>query len=488
MDAARGQADQGPLDLRVDTYPERWRLLNRLAEAYIVRALRALGLFTSAGERHTPEQLIDRFAVQPTYRHLLGRWLGGLSDSGLLRRDGDEGFVAETPLAEPQLDELLLATGAKLADSAPLLEYLRRCGEHLAAVLRGSESALATLFPDGSYETVDYLYSQWAVARYFNAIVRAAAVAAAQARPTRQLRVLEVGAGTGGTTAALLPALAADHTSYTFTDVSEFFLARAAERFASYPFVRYAICNIEQPPEAQGFAVNGYDLVIASNVLHATRDLDATLRHVRALIAPGGALVLYETTSHPLWFDISTGLIEGWQRFEDSWRGDHPLLPPERWAAALEAAGFAEVLALPGNEQPTAILGQHVILARAPGESAAAAPGSLTSELGAAWPVAPQAAEAVSTLDVLTAALAEALPDERHELLVEFVRGAIAKVLRLSDSARLRRDQPLLDLGFDSLMAVELRNVLRQGLHDGAQAARHFGIRLSQHRRDSRLP
>jgi acyl carrier protein len=47
---------------------------------------------------------------------------------------------------------------------------------------------------------------------------------------------------------------------------------------------------------------------------------------------------------------------------------------------------------------------------------------------------------------------------------VAFVRQSIAHVLRLRDWQSLKRNQPLLDLGFDSLMAVELRNVLRQGL------------------------
>jgi acyl carrier protein len=44
------------------------------------------------------------------------------------------------------------------------------------------------------------------------------------------------------------------------------------------------------------------------------------------------------------------------------------------------------------------------------------------------------------------------------------VRHAIAFVLRIADAAKLPRDQPLLDLGFDSLMAVELRNVLKRSL------------------------
>ena len=120
-------------------------------------------------------------------------------------------------------------------------------------VVSGEEPALTTLFPDGSYETVDFLYHHWAVARYFNGIVRAAVVAAANARPEQTLRVLEVGAGTGGTAAAVLPALPAERTSYTFTDVSDFFLTRAAERFAAHPFVRYALLDLERDAGRAGF-------------------------------------------------------------------------------------------------------------------------------------------------------------------------------------------------------------------------------------------
>ena len=48
----------------------------------------------------------------------------------------------------------------------------------------------------------------------------------------RKLRILEVGAGTGGTTAHVLPLLPADRTEYLFTDVSPLFTARAADTSA----------------------------------------------------------------------------------------------------------------------------------------------------------------------------------------------------------------------------------------------------------------
>ena len=110
------------------------------------------------------------------------------------------------------------------------------------------------------------------------------------------LRVLEIGAGTGGTTATVLSSLDARTTEYTFTDVSDFFLQRAAERFAQHSFVRYTQFDVEQSIEAQGFEAGSFDVVIAANVLHATRHLDVTLSHVRSLLTPGGVLIAVEDT------------------------------------------------------------------------------------------------------------------------------------------------------------------------------------------------
>ncbi len=405
--------------------------------------------------------------IAPTYRHLLGRWLDELAAEGLLRRTDDGGYCADAALPDalPDAQRDPLVAQAQAATPAPLLAYVRRCGERLGDVLTGRESALNTLFPDGSYATVDFLYSEWAAARYVNAIARATAEAVAASRPSQPLRVLEIGAGTGGTAAALLPALPSSRTRYFFTDVSDFFLARAAERFAAWPFVEYATLNIEAPPADQGFTLHSCHLVVAANVLHATRDLDATLRHAASLLAPGGVLLLYEATRHPRWLSVTTGLIEGWQRFEDAWRSDQPLLDAATWEAALRANGFVDVAALPGPDHPAAVLGQQLILARAPGDVGEAQAATIDDVRTGAQPVHSQHEHApLPEAETLRAALEDALPGARMELLVAFVRQSIAHVLRLREWQTLKRDTPLMDLGFDSLMAVELRNVLRRGL------------------------
>ncbi|MEK7325473.1 MAG: hypothetical protein AAB217_09490, partial [Chloroflexota bacterium] len=240
--AGRGQAGQGPLELTLSTYPAKWDCLHRLTVAYVAAAFRELGVFGTAGEKQTAESLMAQCNIADTYRHLLGRWLEKLAAEGLLTQDG-ESFVSAKPLPETGLDSILNEARATLADVPTLLNYVEGCGSRLAAVLTGKESPLETLFPGGEYTVVEYIYRDWAVARYFNSIARSVIEAAQNAKSGKALRVIEIGAGTGGTSSALLPALSPDSVYY-YTDVSDFFLARAGQNFKDYAFARYSLLNI----------------------------------------------------------------------------------------------------------------------------------------------------------------------------------------------------------------------------------------------------
>src|SRR5262249_25439516 len=168
---------------------------------------------------------------------------------------------------------------------------LERCGQQLAQVLCGRQEALALLFPPGDALTAGSLYGDAPGARLMNRVIGEVLARALQGLPSRRrLRVLEIGAGTGATTAELLRILPADRVDYVFTDISARFTTMAAARFAGHGALRCRTLDIERDPGEQGFPSAGFDLIVAVNVLHATRDLRQSLRHVRGLIAPGGML------------------------------------------------------------------------------------------------------------------------------------------------------------------------------------------------------
>lgn len=469
--AGTRQSLQSPLEMNVPTYAEKWRCLERLTTAHAANTLRTLGAFARTGDAHDADSLVKQFGIPKIYRHLLQRWLGRLALAGIIRVE-DGKFVSDAPLPEPDLTSRIGETEQMFADDPHLLAYLRNCSEKLSEVISGRESPLETLFPGGSSALAENLYENANMNRYINSIAGAVVEAASRSWTTnRPLRILEVGAGTGSTSATLLPLLDQERSAYVFTDVSELFLTRARQKFAAFPFVRFAAFDLEKDPEAQGFSPNSFDIVVGANVVHAARNLDGALKRINTLLAPGGFLLLVEATRHQEWFDFTTGLIEGWQHFTDDLRGDNPLLAPESWKAALLERGFVEVATFPECGSPAEVLGQHVILARtAPGaEGDKVSVGGLS--LGFPYDDGKRSA-ATSHGDVPSAErvqefrhrLETALPDEREELINDYVRARVTEVLRLDGGRRLDRRHRLMDLGLDSLMAVQLRNLLESGL------------------------
>ena len=204
--AALRQSRQTPIGVNVETYVDKWRCLERLTTAHAVNTLRNLGAFAAPDEIHDPESLVQRYGIPVFYKFLLQRWLERLAAAGILRADGGK-FVSVEPLTDPDLASRIRETEQALADDPDLLAYIRNCGEKLPEIIAGKESPLETLFPGGSSKLAERLYAGANVNRYANAIAGAAAEAAARAsKANRRFRILEVGAGTGGTSATFTAA------------------------------------------------------------------------------------------------------------------------------------------------------------------------------------------------------------------------------------------------------------------------------------------
>jgi acyl transferase domain-containing protein/SAM-dependent methyltransferase len=462
------EAERAPIGTALQDHGARWAALADLARAHATSVLREAGLFARAGESHSTADVAARLGAPPTYHHLLARWLQALSAAGTLQPDADGRFTSLAPLPEPALARAAAAAQRALADNQPLLDYVTHCGRLLGSVLRGETSPLETLFPGGDFSLADGLYRRSSTMRYVNGLAAAAVRALVAARPGARLSVLEVGAGTGGTTAAVLAALPPQALrQYLFTDASAFFFDRARDEFGRSHghALALATLDLDRDLAEQGLAGRQFDLVLASNAVHAARDLRGALARLRSLTAPGGMLLLIESTTHLAWFDITTGLIEGWQHFaDDDLRREHPLLDAPTWLRMLSEAGFEQTQAWPHQGSVAAEIAQHVLLARAggtPGVLRLDHPATTSAESVAA---APTTAAAQPDAQALRLRLARALPAERIDLLCELVRERVMQAMKLAPDQAPSRQQRLKELGFDSLMAVQLRNRLTADL------------------------
>ena len=325
--------------------------VDALSAAYVVRAFQALGAHFTPGQ---PVRL--SVPTSPSFDRVLPNLWRMLEEDGLV--DAAHRTLC-VPAAEP--DRLLTEIGARHPAQAPETGMLARCGASLADVLTGVAEPLALLFAPGGRDDASAVYAE---SRYASALNELAVAALVLALPRNQaLRILEIGTGTGGTTRHVLPLLPTTTAEYRFTDVSPAFLQPAEKTFVDYPFLRTALLDIERSLAGQGIESGVYQLVIAANVLHATRNLAEAVGHAAQALTPGGWLLLIEGLRPSRWLDLTFGLTEGWQRRVDrGLRPDGPLINADQWRWLLAEQGFDDVAVLtPGSGR---LADQGVILAR----------------------------------------------------------------------------------------------------------------------------
>ncbi len=314
----------------------------------------------------------------------------------------------------------------------------------LPDILSGRRPATAVMFPDGAMTLVEAVYKDNPAAVRFSRTLAQAAEAFVRGSPGRTLRVLEIGAGTGGTSGPVFDALA-PHASrieeYRYTDLSRAFLIHAERRFGpGWPQLVTAVFDVEKPLAGQDVAPGAYDLVIAANVLHATADMKRTVGHVRELLAPGGLLLINETSQASLFTHVTFGLLEGWWRFTDAERRipGTPSLTPDAWRSLLAESGLDWVA---GSTPEECALGQQIIAARAPGHARAvpaSRPAAAVRQPAASAPVA-----------------GDGLRDRLLALVGETLNMAPASI---------DVDRPFADYGLDSILGADLVHRIRRVL------------------------
>lgn len=332
----------------------------RLHAIHVAHAFDRLGVF-AGGVWRSVEEAMAAGGILPHYAQLTARLLRDLVNEGVLQREGDRFGVLKAPPmdeAEPLLADMAARGYRRLTG------MVARVGPQLAQMLTGAVDAVSLVFPSAAMDDVEDMYERQRDSVFLNDLAADAVAAVVEALPAdKPLRVLEIGAGTGGTTSSLLPVLPARRTRYTFTDIGPLFLRKARDKFAAFPFLDFATLDIEKDLAAQGFEPGVYDLVVAANVLHNGRDLTRVLADVRRLLAPGGVLLMREISQPKPLFDFVFGpLVPVLDDIEA--RGGELFPSLARWGTFLTEAGWSDWSSFPPPEQKDGAIGESILLAR----------------------------------------------------------------------------------------------------------------------------
>lgn len=326
----------------------------RLVMAYIIEAWRTLGCDVAALE---PTQLLpDIVGVLPRHGKLVDRFHCFLEYEGVIHSTGDGGLRRSNHAIDTtSAEEIFHQVVNKHPSNAATRHLLRAIGPHMASCLKGDEDALQILFGDRSNKKwLDELYRDWpmlvtathVLENFLSQCFTDSLHHSSNVTSKGPFRILEVGAGTGGTTRYIVDHLTAHGIpfEYYFTDISGSLVQKAKTSFKDVQGMKFDMLNIESDPPLE--YIGAFHAIISTNCIHATRNLPLSLGNLRKMLREDGALALIEMTpsvTNALYvMDVIFGLLEGWWLFNDG--RSHALADVEHWKRVLMEAGFQEVL------------------------------------------------------------------------------------------------------------------------------------------------
>ncbi|AJR06627.1 methyltransferase domain-containing protein [Photobacterium gaetbulicola] len=284
---------------------------------------------------------------------LLFACISALDKAGLLIENGQDEKIQ---LKKENIKSIktLAALKESLILSCPAIDahmtLLLQCAKSLPAVIAGKADGLEVLFPQGRSEMVANTYRGNELQDEFNKKVAQQVVSVLQravgsSEPLP--RVLEIGAGTCATTRAVIKEMERSNSmaELCISDISLTLVKDAEKQFAAqYPFTSFEVLDIEDSDDETITGNGTFDVIYASNVLHATSSIRPVINNIVKLLRPGGVLIINELVAFSVFATITFGLTEGWWLFSDNERIPFsPLIDAENWEQLLIESGFESV-------------------------------------------------------------------------------------------------------------------------------------------------
>lgn len=465
--------DRTDLLAKLEAEKPAYEALNQYAAEGLLAELFRFGLFEKIYGPTDITHLSRELHIIDKYEKLFPELLNILEKIEILRVDGGRVTLEISPpslqsgLGQFSVQKRADDISAQYPQMKPHVELLSLCVRSLRDILTGKVHATDVIFPDSSLDLVKKVYQGNAVNDFFNIRIADAVDTylenrVADLKAGEKIRLFEIGAGTGCTSAVIFRQIQkyGPHIEYLYTDISRRFLLYAEKEFeACRPFLRFDVFDAEQPLEAQGIEYATMDVVIASNVLHATREINHTMAQVKRLLKRNGLLVLNEISGKQDYITLIFGLLDGWWLFTDDGLREtgSPVLRPETWESILAAQGFDPVHFIASQAHE---MGQQAILAQSDGMSEKF---SRPEILGAQGRSAEPAGDSAPAGPGNSAPTPLVNSGKTGQYATGRILGILSDLLKM-DEKEVDPNLPFADYGVDSIMGTNLVEALNHSM------------------------
>ena len=296
------------------------------------------------------------------YKRSVTRMIHALSREGFLHKEADIYYLtrnADILLERKKLWEQFEYYESIIKYSRKYFAYQKKAGNSILEQLREEINALNLFFPEGGTDVALSAYKDNLINEALNKVISFLVNESIQLK--KKVKILEVGAGVGGTTIPVITNLVHHDITYCFTDISKFFLNNARKNFEDYDFMEYKLFDINMNFEEQGFYEDSYDLIICANVLHNSKNIPEVLGKLKHLLKSEGKLLIIEATKESYALLTSLELKGGLDQFTDDRRDNDIIFNSKHsWEEKLKVSGFNVKFILPSDEDTIAENGQTI--------------------------------------------------------------------------------------------------------------------------------
>ncbi len=436
-----------------------FKILEDYSRYQLLKVFQDSGLLLHGNEVINIEDMMNLMCIHKEYKKLFNELLSILQRGNYIELIGSE--IRTTEKVHIALSDSAFDKAALRSQYREITDYLNlidTCMEHYSDILCGKTEATSIIFPDGGMDLVGKVYKGNPLPDFYNEMIGQMIVAYVQKTIEQghkgKIRILEIGAGTGGTSEGVLKKLDQyrDAVVYVYTDISESFLKYGKRVYGSiYPFMEFKLFDATKESRED---IGVYDMAFGANVLHATADMDITLRVVKQKLKKNGILFINEMVKKEEYVTLTFGLLEGWWLYKDPDNRipGSPLLDDKKWKEVLERNGFLNFNKL--NQGECEILPQDVLTAVSDGVILLDERHLLDSH--PANDRKPK--QTVKFEDVPKGAIS--CNFKKHEILIQ-VKSCLAKVLGMNE-AEFEPDTPFVDLGIDSILSTEFIQLINR--------------------------
>lgn len=457
---------------RISDLESAFHQLERIGCDRLISILKRIGVFDIILTRN---DLREQLRVSPKYTRQFDCLWEILERAGMVDVDKDCVDMSREIQVPIEYDQSFETKLEQLIQAYPVLKdharLLMACIDNYLMILKGEILATDILFQNSSTEMVEKIYRGNEMVDYFNDLVVRNTVEYIRCKlnlleRNEKIKILEVGAGTGGTTKAVLEAVSiyAEHVSYVFTDLSATLVQYAKKQFSDrYLFMNFEILDVETNPLNQGFRPGDFDIVIAANVLHATKDMRTVIQNVKQVLKTNGWLIINEATQNSDFLNLTFGLLDGWWLYDDKELriNGSPLLSNKTWKHLLKENGFDSVTCLGYPDEMENDSPQHVVIAESDGV--------LIKELqNRQYPKNHHhtSADQVGSVKVIkldTLKVNVSHSEDKCKYLEQKITECLSLTLEIEQS-KFALDIPFADYGVDSILAVKIIAMINEKL------------------------